>query len=134
LAFPPDPVLGLERRGKSSINRSAVAVGSTCEDGLAGKRAINEANLRAAVSFGSSESSAASCQGSTLSLESADKTVRGISSLSAPTGAYRKSSNSGLKKVTEAAAVTGTTNHIASNGWNRRRCSLLSTPPYTLGT
>ena len=78
----------LPRRGKSSIKRPAIALESACVVHCPpGNRAIKEASLRVAVSFGSSESSAASPQGSTFSRASADRTLSSISFLSVPTGA-----------------------------------------------
>jgi hypothetical protein len=102
------------QRGKSSIKRSAISLESTCAHRPTGNRAINEANLCAAVSLGSSDSSAASSQGSTPSRASAERTLSAISFLSTPIGAKRKLSNSGLKKETDVAGVTMTTNHFAS--------------------
>ena len=104
----------LERpwRGKSSIKRSAIGPESADAHRPPGNRAINAANLCLAVPFGSSDNSAASFHGSRFSRVSAERTLSGISFLSAPIGAYRKSFNSDLKKETEMAGVTVTTNHI----------------------
>ena len=73
--------------GKSSIKRSAIALASTSVHRAPGNRAINDANLCAAAPFGSSDSSAASIQGSTSSRARAERTLSGISPPSAPIGA-----------------------------------------------
>jgi hypothetical protein len=104
-AFSANGVWGLLRRGKSSIRRSEIARESAFVHRSPGNCKINAANLCAAVNLGSSDSSAASFQGSMSSRASAERTLRGISFLSAAMGAYRKSSNSGLKKETELAGV-----------------------------
>ena len=114
-AFAANGTRGLKRRGNSSIKRVAIAPTSACVHLPQGNRAINEANLCVAFSFGSSDNSAASSQGSTSNRASAERTLSGISFRSVPIGAWRKSSNSGLKKDTEAAEFTMTTNCIASN-------------------
>ena len=110
--FEANGMLEKPWRGKSSIKRDAIAPGSADAHRSPGNRAINAANLCVAVSFGSSDNLAASCHGSRFSRVSAERTLSGISSLSAPIGAYRKASNSDLKKETETAGVTMTTNHI----------------------
>ena len=76
--------LDLLQYGKSSIRRSAIARQSACAHRPPGNRAINEANLCVAVFFGSSDSSAASSQGSTYSRASVERTLSGISFPSAP--------------------------------------------------
>jgi hypothetical protein len=106
----------LLRCGKSSIKRSAFAPKSISAHRPPGNRAINVANLCVAGSFGNADNSAASFQGSRSSRASAERTLSGISFLSAPIGAYRKLLNSGLKKETEAAGVTMSTNHFSWSG------------------
>ena len=98
-------------RGKSSIKRSAIAPESGGAHCPPGNCAINAANLCLAVPSGSSDNSAASFHGSRFSRVSAERTLSGISFLSAPIGAYRKSLNSDLKKETEMAGVTMTTKY-----------------------
>jgi hypothetical protein len=83
-AFSAEGTLELAARGKSSIKRSAIARESAGTHRPAGNRAIKEANLCAAVLVGSSDNSTASCQGSTLSRDSAERTLSGISFLSSP--------------------------------------------------
>ena len=85
--FSVDGALKSLRCGKSSIRPSEIARASTSAHRPPGSRAINAANRCEAVSFGSSVSSAASFHGSTFNRESAERTLRGISFPSAPTGA-----------------------------------------------
>jgi hypothetical protein len=73
--------------GESSIERSAIALESASVHRPPGNRAINDANLCAAAPFGSWDNSAASIQGSTSSRARAERTLRGISTPSAPIGA-----------------------------------------------
>ena len=65
------------------------AIGAQCDCAHwpRGNRAINEANLCAAMSFGSADNLAASAQGSTFSRDSAESTLRVIILSSAPIGA-----------------------------------------------
>jgi hypothetical protein len=77
----------LPRRGKSSIRLSAIALESASVHRPPGNCAINEANLCVAISFGRSDSSAASFQGSTFDRASAERTLSGISPACAPIGA-----------------------------------------------
>lgn len=112
--FSDNGILELLQRGKSSIKRSAIALESACAHRPTGNSEINDANLCAAVSLGSSDNSAASSHGSTPSRAKAERTLSAISFLSTPIGAKRKSSNSGLKKETDVAGVTMTTNHFVS--------------------
>ena len=83
-AFPVNATLELLRRGKRSIKRPAIAFESACAHWPVGSRAIDVANLCVATSFGSSDNSAASFQGSSFSRASADRTLSGVSFLSAP--------------------------------------------------
>jgi hypothetical protein len=85
--FSANGTVELLRRGKSSIKRPAIAFMSACSHAPAGSRAIDLANLWVARFFGSSDNSAASFQGSRFSRASADRTLRGVSFLSAPIGA-----------------------------------------------
>src|SRR5208282_482768 len=82
------------RLGRSAIKRAAIVPGSGCADGPSGSDAINEANLSVAVSPGNRAKLAASCQGSTSSRASAERTLSRIPFLFSPIGANRKSSNS----------------------------------------
>jgi len=75
---------------------------------------ISAANLCVAESLGSSDSSVASFQGSRPSRASAERTLSGISFLSMPIGAWRKSSSSGLNNKVEEAGVTMATNGAMS--------------------
>jgi hypothetical protein len=75
---------------------------------------ISAANLSVAESLGSSDNSVASFQGSGPSRASAERTLSGISFISMPIGAWRKSSSSGLKKKVEEAGVTMATNGAMS--------------------
>ena len=106
--FPTRTALEAPGRGKSSIKRTAIVLESACVHRSPGNCAINEANLCTAGLFGSADSSAAIAQGSTFRRASAERTLSGISSLSVPMGAYRKSSYSGLKNESDAA---GTDDH-----------------------
>jgi hypothetical protein len=119
-----DGILELARRGKSTIKRAAIVSGSRCADGWPGSTAINEANLLVAVSPGNSASLAASCQGSTSSRASAERTLSSIPFLSSPIGANRKSSNSDPRSETEAEPVISTT-EFRRLYRERRPCSLL---------
>jgi hypothetical protein len=96
-------------RGKSAINRAATVAESGCADGLSGSAAINEAILSVAVSLGIRVRLAASSQGSTSNLASAERTLRNIPFLSSPIGANRKSSNSDVGRATEAERVISIT-------------------------
>jgi hypothetical protein len=73
--------------GKSSIRRLAIGVQSACAHRPPGNRAINEANLCAAMSFGNADNWEASAQGSTFSRDSAERTLSVIVLSSAPIGA-----------------------------------------------
>ena len=86
-AFSDTRPFELLRRGKSLIKRPAIASESVCPQPPPGNRAINEANLCVAGSVGNSDNSAASSQGSMFSRESAERTLSGISLLSAPMAA-----------------------------------------------
>ena len=110
LAFSTGGMRGTLCEGRSSITRCAIPPASACVHRLPGKRTISAASLCVAQSLGSSDSSAASFQGSRFSRASADRTLSGISFLSTPIDAWRKSSSSGLKMEVEAAGVTMTTN------------------------
>jgi hypothetical protein len=103
-AFSTSRVSPTRRRGKSSISRLAMATRSACVLPPLGNRAISDASLCEAESFGSPANSAASLHGSTFNRVSAERTLSVILS-SAQTGACRKSSNSGLMKKVETAGV-----------------------------
>ena len=90
---PDDRISELACRGKSAIKRAAIVPFSRCADGLSGSAAIDAANLWVAVSRGSPASSAASCQGSISNRASAESMLSGVSFLSLPIGANKKSSN-----------------------------------------
>lgn len=102
-------IFELARRGNSATKRAAIVRGSDGADGPSGSAAIIEANLSVAASPGNRASSAASCQGSTSSRASAERTLSSIPFLSSPIGANRKSLNSDPRKEAEAECVISTT-------------------------
>jgi len=103
-AFSVDEAAELPRHGKSPIRRSAIAPISVCARSP-GNRAINEANLCVAVLVGSSDSFAASAQGSRFSRASAERTVSGGAFRSSQIAAYKKSLNAPSTKTIEAEGV-----------------------------
>ena len=103
-------VLELARRGRRATKPAAIVSGSRCIDGSLGSNAINEANLAAAVTPGSLANLAASCQGSTSSRASAERTLSRIPFISSPSGANRKSSNSGPSRGAQTERDIPTTN------------------------
>jgi hypothetical protein len=86
-ASPAVTALERLRSGKSRTRRSAIAPQSASAHGPPGNRAINEANLCAALCFGISDNSAASAQGSMFNRASAERTLSAMLFLSAPIGA-----------------------------------------------
>jgi hypothetical protein len=104
-----DGILERVRRGKSAIKRAAIVPWSRCIDGQSGSAAINEANLWVAVSPGNRANLSASCQGSISNRASAESTLSGMSFLSSPIGANRKSSNSVPRTETEAELLISIT-------------------------
>jgi hypothetical protein len=87
---------------------------SRCADGPSGNAAINEAKLCVAVSPGNRANSAASRQGSISNRASAESTLSGVSFLSSPIGANRKSSNSDPRAENEAERVSQPPTCVAS--------------------
>jgi len=81
-------------RGNSAIRRVATVRQFMCVDGSLGNVSINAANLQAALSRGMRDNFAASCQGSTSNLASAEMTLSSGRSLPSSTEAYRNASNS----------------------------------------
>ena len=108
-------------RGRSPIRRCAIPFASAFAHAPPGIWVINTANRCAAVSFGSAESFAASTQGSRLSRDSAESTVKWMSCSLPATGAYKKLSNSGLKNEIEAAVLMMTTRQIEPNSSRQLR-------------
>jgi hypothetical protein len=102
--------LELTRRGRRATKPAAIVLGSRCTDDSFGSKAINEANLAVAVAPGSPANLAASCQGSTSSPASAERTLGRIPFISPPSGANRKSSNSGPSKGAQTERDISTTN------------------------
>lgn len=80
--------------GKSPTNRVAMPSASDCVHRPFGSPAIIDVNRRVAAADDNRPSRAASCQGSMPSRAKAESTVRTVSFLSVPIGAYRKSLNS----------------------------------------
>ena len=80
--------------GSSAIKRAASVRISRCTDSPSDNAAIDATNLWVAVSDGNRASSAASCQGSRPNRASAESTLSGMSFLSSPIGANKKSLNS----------------------------------------
>jgi len=72
-------------RGKSAIKRVATVRQFMCVDESLGNVSINAANLQAALSRGIRDNFAASCQGSTSDLASAEMTLSGGRSLPSST-------------------------------------------------
>jgi hypothetical protein len=87
--------------------------GSGGADGLSGRAAIHDANLAIAASRGNRVNSSASCQGSTSSRASAERTLSSMPFLSSPIGANRKLSNSEPRGESEVVRVIPTTEFIA---------------------
>jgi len=109
LNVPGDVALELDWYGKSAISLEARFPVSSSANDPAGSFAIKAANFREAVSAGNRAKLAASCQGSTSSRASAERTLTVIPLLSSLIGANKKPSNSDGRGETEAVRVISTT-------------------------
>ena len=81
-------------RGKSAIKRAAIIPCSRCSGGPSVRAAMDEANLRVALSRGNCANSAASCHGSRSNRANAESTLSGVLFRSSQTRANRKTLNS----------------------------------------
>ena len=99
-------------RGKSAIKRAAIIPFSRCDGSPSARVAMDEANLRVALSRGNSANSAASCHGSRFNRANAESTLSGVSFRSSQTRANRKTLNS--DPTTETGSVIFTAKCVAS--------------------
>ena len=80
--------------GRSAIKRAAIIPCSRCGGGPSARVAMDEANLRVALSRGNCANSAASCHGSRSNRANAESTLSGVLFRSSQTRANRKTLNS----------------------------------------
>jgi len=99
-------------RGKSAIKRAAIIPFSRCDGSPSARVAMDEANLRVALSRGNCANSAASCHGSRSNRANAESTLSGVSFRSSQTRANRKTLNS--DPTTETGPVIFTAKCVAS--------------------
>ena len=93
------------RRGRSAIRRAAIVLKSRFPRAPSGSAASNDSRRRVADAAGNLANLAASCQGSSSSRASADRTLSNIPLPSSPIGANRKLSNSVPRNAGDAVRV-----------------------------
>ena len=97
--------INLSFLGNSATRSAALILAGITPAGSSGSSSINAVNRRTAAALGIRARLAASCQGSTWSRASAERTLSPVPFRSSPTDAQRNSSNSGPMRGVRAAWV-----------------------------
>ena len=113
--------------GNSATRSPAIVAGVPMVPSF-GSASINAVNRTTAASLGIRARLVASCQGSTLSRASAERTLRPVPFRSAPIGAQRNSSNSGPMRSARAERVTAIPDPFLFTQRRRRRPTPLKAP------